>query len=73
MVTLEDISTRVGLTAKGYGQGVTTADYDGDGDCDIYVTRYGCNTLWAMMAITSPMLRNRPEWAALHGALEQPF
>jgi enediyne biosynthesis protein E4 len=42
----EDISTRVGLTSKGYGQGVTTADYDGDGDRDVYVTRYGCNTLW---------------------------
>ena len=42
----EDISNRVGLTPKGHGQGVTAADYDGDGDCDIYVTRYGRNTLW---------------------------
>ncbi len=42
----EDVSNQVGLTPKGYGQGVTVADYDGDGDPDIYVTRYGRNTLW---------------------------
>jgi hypothetical protein len=42
----EDVSDRVGLTPKGYGQGVTVADYDGDGDPDVYVTRYGRNTLW---------------------------
>jgi enediyne biosynthesis protein E4 len=41
-----DVSARVGLTSKGYGQGVTVADYDGDGDPDVYVTRYGRNTLW---------------------------
>jgi enediyne biosynthesis protein E4 len=42
----EDVSSRVGLSHKGYGQGVTVADYDGDGDPDVYVTRYGRNTLW---------------------------
>jgi enediyne biosynthesis protein E4 len=42
----EDVSARVGLIPKGYGQGVTVADYDGDGDPDVYVTRYGRNTLW---------------------------
>ncbi|MFI5454108.1 MAG: CRTAC1 family protein [Isosphaerales bacterium] len=42
----EDVSARVGLTTKGYGQGVTVADYDADGDPDVYVTRYGRNTLW---------------------------
>jgi hypothetical protein len=42
----EDVSEHVGLTAKGYGQGVTVADYDSDGDPDVYVTRYGRNTLW---------------------------
>ena len=41
-----DISKEVGLTSKGYGHGVVIADYDGDGDDDIYVTRYGPNTLW---------------------------
>jgi hypothetical protein len=42
----EDVSAQVGLIPKGYGQGVTVADYDGDGDPDVYVTRYGRNTLW---------------------------
>ena len=42
----EDVSSRVALSAKGYGQGVTVADYDADGDPDVYVTRYGRNTLW---------------------------
>jgi hypothetical protein len=42
----EDVSARVGLTHQGYGQGVAVADYDGDGDPDVYVTRYGRNTLW---------------------------
>ena len=41
-----DVSAAMGLSTKGYGQGVCVADYDGDGDSDIYVTRYGMNTLW---------------------------
>lgn len=42
----EDVSRQVGLSSKGYGQGVTVADYDSDGDPDVYVTRYQGNTLW---------------------------
>jgi enediyne biosynthesis protein E4 len=42
----QDVSAQVGLEHKGYGQGVAIADYDGDGDPDVYVTRYGRNTLW---------------------------
>jgi hypothetical protein len=42
----EDVSASVGLAPRGYGQGVAVADYDGDGDPDVYVTRYGRNTLW---------------------------
>jgi hypothetical protein len=42
----EDVSAAVGLVPRGHGQGVTVADYDGDGDPDVYVTRYGPNTLW---------------------------
>jgi hypothetical protein len=34
------------LVAKGYGIGVVIADYDEDGFPDVYVTRYGANTLW---------------------------
>ncbi len=42
----EDVSNSVNLAPKGYGQGVAVADYDADGDPDVYVTRYGRNTLW---------------------------
>ncbi len=42
----EDASDSAGLAYRGYGQGVAVADYDGDGDPDVYVTRYGGNTLW---------------------------
>src|SRR5262245_9860807 len=42
----EDVSASVGRAPRGYGQGVAVADYDGDGDPDVYVTRYGRNTLW---------------------------
>ncbi len=41
-----DVSESVGITPAGYGQGVEIADFDADGDPDIYVTRYGSNTLW---------------------------
>jgi hypothetical protein len=41
-----DVSREVGLAPRGYGQGVAIADYDGDGDPDVYVTRFGSNTLW---------------------------
>ena len=30
----------------GYGQGALCADFDGDGDTDLYVTNVGPNTLW---------------------------
>lgn len=42
----EDVSAEVGLVPRGYGQGVAISDYDSDGDPDVYVTRYGRNTLW---------------------------
>ena len=42
----EDVSASVCLAPRGYGQGVAVADYDGDGDPDVYVSRYGRNTLW---------------------------
>lgn len=44
--TFEDVTERAGLSRPGYGMGVVAADYDGDGDTDIYVTNYGPNFLW---------------------------
>jgi hypothetical protein len=44
--TFADASEESGLAAlTGYGMGATAADYDGDGDQDIYITAVGRNTL----------------------------
>jgi len=34
-----------GADDAGYGMGVTTGDYDNDGDLDVYITNVGANTL----------------------------
>ncbi len=41
-----DVTEEAGVGDHGYGQGCTTADYDGDGDLDLYVTNYGPNVLY---------------------------
>jgi len=41
-----DITTRAGLTRKGFGMGVAVADYDNDGRPDIFVTGFGGNVLY---------------------------
>jgi hypothetical protein len=44
--TFTDVTTRTGLTATGWGQGVCVGDYDNDGWEDLYVTYYGKNRLY---------------------------
>ena len=42
-----DVTATSGIAgATGYGMGVATGDYDGDGWTDIYVTNVGANQLW---------------------------
>lgn len=42
-----DVTSEVGVAdAAGYGMGATFADYDGDGDEDLYVTNMGTNRLF---------------------------
>ncbi|HKU22438.1 MAG TPA: CRTAC1 family protein [Terriglobales bacterium] len=44
--TFTDISRRAGLTRKGWSMGVAVADFDNDGNLDLYVTGYGGNVLY---------------------------
>lgn len=42
-----DVTRAAGVgDPEGFGMGVTFADYDGDGDADIYVTNFGTNRLY---------------------------
>ena len=44
--TFKDITRQAGLAVEMYGLGVTAADYDNDGNVDIYVTALGPNRLF---------------------------
>jgi len=41
-----DITQAAGLTRKGWGMGISIADYDNDGLLDMYITGYGGNVLY---------------------------
>lgn len=41
-----DVTEQSGLGDKGYGLGVAAADYDNDGDLDVYLNNYGPNVLY---------------------------
>lgn len=42
----DDVTAGSGLEQPGYGMGVTTADYDGDGFVDVFLTQVGPNRLF---------------------------
>ncbi len=42
----EDISFASGTAHSGWGQGCVSADYDNDGDADLFVTNFGPNLLY---------------------------
>ncbi|UCE58529.1 MAG: CRTAC1 family protein [Phycisphaerales bacterium] len=44
--SFRDVTLQAGLARPAYGMAVVSADYDGDGDTDIYVTNYGPNLLY---------------------------
>ncbi|MCP4156286.1 MAG: CRTAC1 family protein [bacterium] len=44
--TFTDVTVAAGVGDKGYGMGCLSADYDNDGDADLYVTNYGPNVLY---------------------------
>jgi hypothetical protein len=41
-----DVTAPAGLTAKGWGMGVAVADFDNDGNLDLFVTGYGHSVLY---------------------------
>ena len=44
--TFEETTERAGVVNSGCGMGCATADYDNDGDIDLYITCYGPNILY---------------------------
>jgi len=44
--TFTDVTEAAGVGDQGYGLGVSAADYDADGDLDLYVLNYGPNVLY---------------------------
>ncbi len=46
----DDVSAATAVDDRGYGVGVTAADYDNDGDTDIFVSNYGPNVLYTNSA-----------------------
>jgi enediyne biosynthesis protein E4 len=44
--TFTDVTDKAGVTGGKFGMGVAAADYDGDGNIDLYITNYGSNILY---------------------------
>jgi hypothetical protein len=44
--TFQDVTSKAGLAATGWGQGVCVGDYDNDGRDDLFVTYWGQNRLY---------------------------
>lgn len=44
--TYRDVTETAGVRGSGYSQGAAAADYDNDGDADLFVTGVGGNTLY---------------------------
>jgi len=44
--TFTDVTDKAGVAGGKFGMGVAAADYDGDGNVDLYVTNYGTNILY---------------------------
>ena len=44
--TFTDVTDKAGVAGGRFGMGVAAADYDGDGNVDLYITSYGANILY---------------------------
>ncbi|RIL05276.1 hypothetical protein DCC79_16205, partial [bacterium] len=66
----EDVTEASGLVAAGYGMGAAPADYDNDGDVDLYLVNWGPNQLWrndgdgTFTDVTAASGAGDPGWSA---------
>jgi hypothetical protein len=64
-----DVTEDAGIAAYGYGMGVATGDFDGDGFTDLYVLNLGDNQLWrnngdgTFSDVTAHAGANDPGWS----------
>ena len=64
-----DVTAASGIRTRGYGQGVATGDYDGDGWTDLYVTSFGPNQLLRNLGngtfrdVTAEARADDPRWS----------
>ena len=68
--TFEDVTDRSGIRHSAYGMGACAADYDGDGDVDLYITNDGPNVLYQnrgdgrFVDVTAAAGVGEPRWSA---------
>ena len=68
--TFENVTNAAGITRATYGQGCSTADFDGDGFIDLYITNYGPNQLYRNRGdgtfedVTEQSDTGDPRWSA---------
>lgn len=60
-----DVTARSGLEYRGWAQGVAVADYDADGDPDLFIAQYGPDVLWENLG--DGTFRDATERAGLGG------
>ncbi len=66
-----DATATSGLHTSGYGIGVATGDYDGDGLVDLYFANLGANQLWrnqgagAFREVTAAARADDPRWSTV--------
>ena len=64
-----DVTTKAGVGDQHYGMGCAVADYDNDGDADLYVTNFGPNVLYrnngdgSFTDVTTQADVGAPQWS----------